>query len=292
MVLADWLEEFDGPRRAELLRLHRRLLATCCEPEQHPERRKWQTRIVKLIAEGVQPCVPQKTVTLPGSVEMTYSFIPPGTFLMGSNDKLAFNDEKPVHRVTLTKGFFLGIHPVTQAQWKAIIGTTPSHLPGDNRPVEQVSWDDCQEFCRQLTAHLEGWGTCRLPSEAEWEFACRAGTTTNYYTGDGVSALKKAGWYQDNSAIHTHPVGELAANAWGLQDMHGNVWEWCQDRYGAYEGSDQIDPQGQESANFRALRGGAGWFSAPAACCAASPNWSRSGYRDVNLSFRCVFRLD
>ncbi len=291
LVLADWLEEFDDPRRAELLRLHRRLLSTCCEPKQHPQRSVWQTRIVALIAEGVRPCVPQETLVLPGGAEMTFSFIPPGTFLMGSDHKRANADEKPVHRVTLTKGFFLGIHPVTQTQWKAVTGSNPSHFPGDNRPVEQVSWDDCQEFCKTLTAHLEGRGTVGLPSEAEWEYACRAGTTTKYCTGDGAAALKKAGWYEGNSESQTHPVGELAANAWGLHDMHGNVWEWCQDGYGAYEGSDQIDPQIQTNENKRIQRGGGGCYP-PGHCRAACRGGFEPSGRDGYFGCRVCFRLD
>jgi uncharacterized protein (TIGR02996 family) len=185
LVLADWLEEFEDPRRAELLRLHRKLLATCCEPDHHPERSEWQSRIVALIAEGVRPCVPQETITLPGGVPMTFSFIPPGTFLMGSNQR--HDDERPVHRVTLPKGFFLGIHAVTQAQWKAVTDSTPSQFKGKNRPVENVSWDDFQEFCQKLGGHLKGDGAVSLPSEAEWEYACRAGTTTEYYFGDDIT---------------------------------------------------------------------------------------------------------
>ena len=181
LVLADYLEENDDPRRGELLRLHRRLLATCCGAEQHPERSTWQARVVELIAAGVRPCVPQHTLTLPGGIALTASFIPPGQFLMGSA-LMDAQGEQPVHKVTLTKGFFLGIHLVTQAQWKAVMGTDPSHFKGPNRPVEQVSWEDCQEFCKNLMAHLKSRVTVRLPTEAEWEYACRAGTTTERIT--------------------------------------------------------------------------------------------------------------
>ncbi len=179
-------------------------------------------------------------LVLPGGVKMAFAWCPPGTFMMGSTN--GHDDEKPVQRVTLTKGFYTGIHPVTQAQWKAITGATPSHFKGENRPVETVSWEACQEFCKKLTAHLKGQVTIRLLSEAEWEYACRAGTTTDYHTGDGEAALKKAGWYSGNASSETHPVGELAANAWGLYDMHGNVWEWCQDWYGPYAAGEQTNP--------------------------------------------------
>jgi formylglycine-generating enzyme required for sulfatase activity len=230
-------------------------------------------------------------LVLPGGVKMGFAWCPPGTFLMGSEKW--DDDEKPVHRVTLTKGFCMGIHPVTQAQWKAISGTTPSHFQGDNRPVEQVSWDDCQEFCQKLTAHLKGRVTVRLPSEAEWEYACRAATTTEYHTGDGEAALKKTGWYSGNAGGETHPVGELTANAWGLYDMHGNVWEWCQDWFGPYTGSDQVDPVqlAKYSDEYRVLRGGC-WFNESACCLAAYRYWFEPGFRDYSYGFRCVFRLD
>ena len=152
-ALGDWLEENDDLRRAELLRLHRELLATCCEPDAHPERADWQRRVVELLGSGVYPCVPQHMLSLPGGVPLVGSFISPGTYLMGGT---VYDSEKPVHMVTLTKGFFMGIHPVTQAQWQAVTGTEPSHFKGPNRPVEQVSWDDCQEFCEKLTGLLKG----------------------------------------------------------------------------------------------------------------------------------------
>src|SRR5439155_15806969 len=127
----------------------------------------------------------QHTLELPGGASLVGSFVPPGSFLMGGTE---FDTEKPVHRVTLTAGVFLGVHPVTQAQWQAVMGTEPSHFKGPNRPVETVSWEDCQEFCAKLTGHLDGRGAVRLPTEAEWEWACRAGTTTHYHFGDVPSA--------------------------------------------------------------------------------------------------------
>src|SRR5947209_2301476 len=169
-VLADWVEEHDDPRRAELLRLHRRLLATCCEPERHPERAAWQARVVALLGEGVRPCVPQRTVVLPEDVEMGFGFIPPGSFLMGSPpEEEGRQDDEVLHRVTLTNGFWLGIFPVMQAQWRAVMGTNPSHFKGDDLPVEVVSWDDLVAFGERLGEEF------RLPTEAEWEYACRAG---------------------------------------------------------------------------------------------------------------------
>ena len=229
LVLADWLEEFDDPQRSELLRLHRQLLATCCEPEKHPERTQWQTRIVELIAAGVRPCVPQETLMLPGDVPMTFSFIPPGRFRMGSDHPEAVKEtwsenERPVHQVILTKGFFMAVHPVTQAQWKAVMESEPSHFKSPNRPVEQVTWQDAQEFCKKLTSVLNDRVTICLPTDAQWEYACRAGTTTEYHFGDSITADLVN--YDGNNTWNGSPmgkyrnqtidVGSFPANSWGL----------------------------------------------------------------------------
>ena len=301
LVLAGWLEEFDDPRRAKLLRLHRKMLATCCEPSRHPDRAEWQARMVGLIAAGVRPCLPQETITLPGGVGMTFSHIPPGSFLMGSNHPEGCDDEKPVHRVNLTKGFFLGTHQVTQAQWKAINGATPSIFKGANRPVENVSWDDCQEFCQKLTDHLGERGTVSLPSEAEWEYACRAGTTTEFHFGDVITTdlANYDGNYTWNGSPKgkyrksTTKVGSFPANSWGLFDMHGNCGEWCQDWYAPYSLDNPIDPiqLKEQSSKYRVLRGGA-WCDFPEGCRAAKRTRDPPADRDVNFGFRCVFRPD
>jgi formylglycine-generating enzyme required for sulfatase activity len=168
----------------------------------------------------------------------------------------------------------------------------PSHFKGDNRPVEQVSWDDCQDYCQKLTTLMNGQVTFRLPSEAEWEYACRAGTTTQFYTGDVFAALEQSGWYIDNDSGHgTHPVGELAANAWGLHDMHGNVWEWCQDGYLDYEGSDQTNPQGQTNNCLRVMRGGC-WFTYAIYYGSGFRGWQERDRRENDWGFRVCFRLE
>ena len=182
MVLADWLEENDDPRRAELLRLHRRLLATCCEPERHPERAGWQARVVELLGQGVMPCVPQKTVELGDGVEMAFGFIPPGSFLMGESD----SSDAMIYRAEVTEGLGLGVHPVTQAQWAAVMGVNPGGFQGGDRPVEMVSWEDCVACCVELEKRT---GLAfRLPADAEWEYACRAGTTTAFWFGQTMSS--------------------------------------------------------------------------------------------------------
>ena len=298
LVLADYLEEHDDPRRAELLRLHRRLLATCCEAEKHPERAEWQARVVELLVTGVRPCVPQRTLELPGGVPLVGSFIPPGTFLMGGTE---FDFEQPVHRVTLTRGFFLGVYPVTQAQWQAVMGTDPSDFLGPNRPVELVSWEECQEFCLKLTAHLKGAGRVRLPSEAEWEWACRAGTATHFHFGDvpGANRMNYDGTYPWNGSRKgknrkkTTDVGSFPANPWGLFDMHGNVWEWCQDVDREYPGEDQTDPcvnDIESDDNSRALRGGS-WGGHAQFCRAAYRSGREPADRSGDVGFRVAFRL-
>ncbi|MFO0822801.1 MAG: SUMF1/EgtB/PvdO family nonheme iron enzyme [Gemmataceae bacterium] len=296
LALADWLDENDDdPQRGELVRLHRKLLATCCEPEEHPERAGWQSRLVELLVAGVQPCVPRRTLTLPGGLPMTFSFIPPGSFLMGGKE----NDwEKPVHLVTLKKGFFLGVYPVTQKQWQAVMGNAPSHFKGAKRPVEQVSWEDCQEFCKKVTAELKG-GRVELPTEAEWEWACRAGTTTEYHFGDVPNAdlANYNGQHSWNGSPKgknrkkTSEVGSFPSNPWGLYDMHGNVWEWCSDWYGDYPTTEQTDPPGQSNGQYRVLRGGS-WCEYPEYCRAAGRTRRRPALRSRDIGFRVCFRLD
>jgi formylglycine-generating enzyme required for sulfatase activity len=249
-----------------------------------------QRRIVQLIGQFVYPCVPQERVPLGEGVEMKFSFIPPGQFLMGDNG-VPFAAEVPEHKVKLTKGFYLGSHQVTQAQWMAVMETDPSLYKGDERPVENVSWDDCQEFCQQLTKRLLRKGVCRLPTEAEWEYACRAGTTTRVYTGDDETVLKTAAWFAGNSGGEHHPVGELAANAWGLYDMHGNVNEWCGDwLLEGYSSEQQIDPVGPAEGSLRVNRGGNA-YSRAVHCLSAMRYGNDPGFQHQYLGFRVCLQL-
>jgi formylglycine-generating enzyme required for sulfatase activity len=193
---------------------------------------------------------------------MSFSFIPPGRFLMGSNDPESSNSERPVHAVTLTQGFFLGIHAVTQAQWRTLMVTNPSHHQGDEFPVEKVSWDDCQEFVGKLSEFTGD--RYRLPTEAEWEYACRAGTATPFWSGETIttdqvnyySGSRSGKGRQGLNRDTTTPVGTFPPNAWGLFDMHGNVWEWCVDWDGAYPDGEAVDPVGPATGIYRVLRGG------------------------------------
>jgi formylglycine-generating enzyme required for sulfatase activity len=176
--------------------------------------------------------------------------IPTGTFGMGSED------EGPVHEVTLTRPFHLGIHPVTQAQWEAVMGSNPSAFRGSDLPVEQVSWKDCQDFIRRLDA--EGHGAFRLPTEAEWEYACRAGGRGRFCFGDDERELGDYAWYSANAGGRSQPVATKKPNAWGLHDVHGNVWEWCEDWWNDYAPGPATDPVGALTGfmGARVFRGG------------------------------------
>jgi formylglycine-generating enzyme required for sulfatase activity len=231
------------------------------------------------------------TLDLGNDVTMKLVQIPAGKFLMGSRDTEKDRHKNEVqHEVMISKPFYMGVYEVTQAQWRAVMGTNPSFFKGDNRPVEMVSWDDCQSFCRALSAKVGR--TIRLPSEAEWEYACRAGTKTQFYFGDDVSRLDQCAWYDGNSStgssdMQSHDVGGKTPNAWGLHDMHGNVWEWCQDWYGVYPAGVQTDPTGPPNASFRVLRGGS-CVSYADICRTAYRGYRNPGYRSDHDGFRLV----
>jgi formylglycine-generating enzyme required for sulfatase activity len=187
--------------------------------------------------------------------------------MMGSPDseKDRQSDEGPQHRVRITKGFYMGVTEVTQRQWKAVMGSEPSsfRLNDDNLPVDSISWTDAVRFCWELS-DKEG-KTYRLPTEAEWEYACRAGTTTRFYFGDNYSMLSDYGWSGENGGWKTHPVGQKKPNAFGLYDMHGNVWEWCSDWHQSdyYTGrpNPDVNPTGPVSSLHRVCRGGSWHFN-------------------------------
>jgi len=195
------------------------------------------------------------TVDLGGGVTMEFVPIRPGSFTMGDVRGLA--DEKAVHKVTLTKPFYMGKYEVTQEQWQAIMGKNPlrKDLRGPKKPVGDVSWSECQEFVAKINEKLSG-KKVRLPTEAEWEYACRAGTTTRYSYGDKHDYLGRYAWFSGNASSLPRPVGGKKPNPWGLYDMHGNVWEWCEDWYGMYTQDEQADPKGQPTGRHRIVRGG------------------------------------
>lgn len=222
---------------------------------------------------------------------MEFVLIPAGEFQMGSNDEQ--DNERPVHQVQISQPFYLGKYPVTQAQWQAVMGKNPSYFKGGffrkgdpNQPVETVSWNDVQEFIRQLNKK-EGLESYRLPTEAEWEYAARAGSTTKYSFGNDEKQLTEYAWYSENSGGKTHPVGQLKPNAWGLYDMHGNVWEWVQDWYAGYSAEAVPDPQGPSSGSHRVLRG-CSWYSGALYCRSAFRNSDAPEDRLNNLGFRLL----
>ena len=211
---------------------------------------------------GKVKSLPQElTVDLGKGVKLEMVLIPAGEFMMGSldSDNSADKDEKPQHRVRITKAFYLGKYLMTQEQWEAVMDNNPSQLKGPKNPAENLSWDDCQRFLEKLNAKIAMQrGEFVLPTEAQWEYACRAGSTTRYCFGDEESALGEYAWYGANSGNTTHPVGEKKPNAWGLYDMHGNVWEWCQDWYDSryYANTPTDDPMGPRTGSNRVFRGG------------------------------------
>jgi formylglycine-generating enzyme required for sulfatase activity len=261
-----------------------------------------------------------KTLDLGNRVKLELVWCPAGTFTMGSptNEK-GRDDDETQHRVTLTKGFWLGKYEVTQGQWQALMGGNPSHFKnaGADAPVESVSWEDCQEFLKKLNARAIADGaeghTFRLPTESEWEYACRAGTETALYTGDirvlgkhNAPALDPIAWYGGNSGVTyeggydssdwkekqenhrragTQPVGKKRPNAWGLHDMIGNVYEWCQDWYGDYPPGTVADPSGARTGRFRVFRGGS-WCDFAPYCRSAYRRRSTPSYSDCCLGFR------
>jgi formylglycine-generating enzyme required for sulfatase activity len=213
------------------------------------------------------------TLDLGKGIMMRLVLIRPGTFMMGSPDSEQGHqpDEGPQHVVVISKPFYMGVTEVTQAQYEAVMGTNPSDFKGPTNPVEKVGWADAVEFCRKLSDKTGK--TVRLPTEAEWEYACRAGTKTRFSFGDSEGTLGDYAWYMGNSGNKTQPVGRKKPNPWGLYDMHGNVMEWCADMYGNYSSEASTDPQAPGSGGRRVFRGGA---------------W-KNGVTD---GFRCADRLD
>ena len=238
------------------------------------------------------------------SLGMEFVLIQAGEFMMGAvpQDKNADESEKPQHRVHITKPFYLGKYPVTQEEWENLMGNNPSYFKnaGKRAPVEQVTWNDCQDFIKKLN-QKEG-KTYRLPREAEWEYAARGSTgkvgelsrttpsgNSIYTFGDDVSNLEDYAWYDENSNDTTHPVGEKKPNSWGLYDMMGNVWEWCEDWYDAeyYKNSPVDDPKGSEEGGNRSLRGGS-WISGGGDSRLSNRGSFNPAYRIITGGFRLV----
>jgi len=200
------------------------------------------------------------------SISIEFVLIQAGSFMMGSPQNAEERNETPPHKVSISKPFYLGKYEVTQEQWVTVMGSNPSRFKGPNHPVDSVSWNDVQEFIKRLNAK-EGHNRYRLPTEAEWEYAARAGTNTAYFFGDDKKELSGYAWYFGSSDSTSHPVGQKPPNAWGLHDVHGNVFEWTQDWFGGryYADSPETDPKGPSSGAGRVARGGSWSYNAESA---------------------------
>ena len=235
------------------------------------------------------PSVSDNTISIPvkDGISIDMIRVESGTFTMGATPEMEnpFDDEKPTHQVTLTNDYYIGKYEVTQALWQAVMDNNPSIFKGDELPVVRVSWKDCQKFISKLN-RITG-KKFRLPTEAEWEYAARGGKKSRDYQYSGSNNLFDVAWYEDNSDRKTHAVGSKQANELGIYDMSGNVWEWCQDRYGKYSSSSQTNPTGATSGSKRVVRGG---------CWCYYARFCRSSYRgnitpdnrDNNLGLRLV----
>jgi len=231
---------------------------------------------------------PSLTLDLDKGVAMKLVLIRPGKFVMGSPDSELGREPKegPQHEVVISKPFYMGVTEVTQAQHEAVMGKNPSALKVPTNPVETVSWQDASDFCRKLS---EKTGKAfRLPTEAEWKYACRAGTRTRFFFGDVDGMLGQYAWCPSNSGKTAHPVGRKKPNPWGLYDMLGNLWEWCADRYGPYSSEASTDPQGAGSGGTHVLRGGSARSEDVARFRSACRVDRGPSLRNVDIGFRCV----
>ena len=209
-------------------------------------------------------------------------YVSSGTFTMGATSEQgsdAESDEKPTHSVTLSS-YYICKYEVTQALWRAVMGSNPSYFKGDNLPVERVSWNDCQTFINRLNSYTGR--NFRLPTEAEWEFAARGGNYSRHYKYSGSNYIGDVAWYGDNSDSRTHPVGTKQPNELGLYDMSGNVYEWCSDWYGSYSSYSQSNPTGPNGGSNRVLRGGSWYYCA---------RYCRSSYRGNRTPGHSYFHL-
>jgi uncharacterized protein (TIGR02996 family) len=308
-ALADWLEERGDPR-GELLRLTRSLMRPG-----GPNRPAREERLRELLASGLRPCWP----TLTNSVGLELALIPPGAFLMGSPADEAERDrDERQHEVEITRPLWLGVYPVTQAEYERVMGTNPScfsptgvgkqkvrRQDATRFPVENVSWKEAMDFCQRLSERGEEkrqGRVYRLPTEAEWEYSCRGGasSSTPFAFGATLSSTRAnfdgyhpyGGAKKGPNRERTTAVGSYPANAWGLYDMHGNVWEWCADWHRAdyYTQSPRQDPAGPSKGSNRVMRGG-GWCMDGQFCRSAFRHRDRPTYRSYSLGFRVALVL-
>ena len=254
----------------------------------------WALTVSTGAAEPATQLVKKLTLDLGNNVTLKLVLIPAGTFLMGSPETVKDRFKGEVqHEVTISKPFYMGVTHVTVAQYAEFVKETgrkhdePTFRQTGDHPVVNVNWDDALAFCQWFSMKIDK--TVMLPTEAQWEYACRARSKTRFSFGDKNTNLGDYSWYVDNSAKMTHPVGKKKSNAWGLYDMHGNAWQWCSDYFGPYILEDKTDPMGPKEGNIRAARGGS-WIAEPPACRSA---FRCSGFpqkRDGAFGFRVVVR--
>ena len=227
------------------------------------------------------------TIPVKNGISIEMVKVEAGSFNMGATSEMQapYEVEKPVHRVTLTNNYYIGKYEVTQALWQAVMGSNPSHFKGDDLPVEQVSWNDCQDFISKLNA-MTG-KRFRLPTESEWEYAARGGNKSRGYQYSGSYNIDDVAWYSDNSGSKTHAVGTKEPNELGIYDMTGNVWEWCQDWYDSYSSFPQTNPIGAVSGSYRVCRGGS-WYDSAGYCRSSYRYYYAPDCRGYYLGFRLV----
>jgi len=255
---------------------------------------------ILMLSVTIASANPERTVDLPGGPTMDFVWIEPGAFTMGSpeSEPKRYGHEGPQHEVTISQGFWLGQYEITQGQWEAVMGTSPwsgqAYVRADSAdpvyPAVYISWNDVQAFVARLNGAL-GAEVYRLPTEAEWEYACRAGTTTRWSFGDDESDLGDYAWYYDNvwdaGLEYNQPVGTKRPNPWGLYDMHGNVYEWVQDWFSSYASDALVDPQGPSSGAIRVLRGGF-FVSLARRTRSANRSYNSPGYRYYYIGARLL----
>ena len=251
------------------------------------------TIVLSLLFASVLPAAQQGFTNKLG---MKFVYIKPGRFIMGSpSGESGRGGDETQHRVTFTKGFYMQTTEVTQGQWEQVMGSRPwsskNYVRKNvNNPAVYISWNDCQAFIQKLN-QMEGGNKYRLPTEAEWEYACRAGSAKRFSFGNSDGQLGGYTWYDGNTdsagEAYAHGVGTKKPNVWGLYDMHGNVWEWCRDWYGDYPSGSVIDPEGPSSGVYRVYRGGS-WGDEAGACRSANRNRREPGNRFVILGFRLI----
>jgi formylglycine-generating enzyme required for sulfatase activity len=254
---------------------------------------RWSILPLALLAARAFASPPPATTSLDlgGGEAMEFVLVPAGTFTMGSAPDEGEEDESPQRRVTLSRPFYLGKFEVTQAQWERVMGVNPSEFKGASRPVENVSWDDCQRFLARVSARTGR--KLALPTEAQWEYACRAGTASRWSFGNDPAAAGAHAWLEENSGGATHPVGQKRPNAWGVHDMLGNVSEWCADFYAkhAYAGGAATDPAGPPRSEGHIVRGG-GWGEHRENARSAIRNCLGADGAHNGIGFRCLLAVE